>query len=617
MADELVGRMGPELELLLPLLDERARRLVLGAVARAAGEGGIGTVAGVTGASWQTVANGAAELASGDSAPPGRVRRPGAGRKRLADTDPGLVPGLRALLEESTRGDPCSLLLWTTLSVRDIAGELARQGHRCSKNTIARLLAAEGFSLQGNAKTIEGKRHPDRDAQFRYISELAREFLAAGDPVISVDTKKKEPAGQYGNRGRSWRPAGEPVRVRDHDFPDPKEGIAIPYGVYDVGANAGFVNVGTDHDTPAFAAESIRRWHDLIGRDRYRGARRLLVTCDAGGSNDHRKRAWKAELARLAAETGLEITVCHFPPGTSKWNKIEHRLFCHISRTWRARPLASHQLIIDTIAATTTAAGLTVTARLDIGSYPPGSTVSSKQMKDLEKRVITRHDFHGDWNYTLLPVPRPAAPAPAPAPPGPDPADLAALAHPALTGIPDLAALAASMTLAWEAAREQRLHLTRGGSRRRNSGPAAPTRLGLHGHLLAAAYRQRLAMPCHLIGTLLGVDESTISLATRRITPVLTQHGITITPAGTRISTLTALRDYAAAAGITLPAPPQQPTTPESTLQTPDTPQTNVISGRGLLPKNRRDHGRTCFGSAFKPGWGDRKSDAPPRTSPS
>src|ERR1700723_3368316 len=595
----LVGRMSPELELLLPLLDERARRLVLGAVARAAGEGGTAAVAAATGASWQTGANGAAELASGDSAPPRRVRRPGAGRKKLADQDPGLVPGLRALLEESTRGDPCSPLLWTTLSVRDIAAGLTARGHRCGKNAVRGVLLAEGFSLQGNSRTIEGKRHPDRDGQFRYISERAKEFLAAGDPVISVDTKKKEPVGQYGNCGRSWRPAGDPVRVRDHDFPDPRQGVAIPYGIYDVSANAGFVNVGTDHDTCAFAVESIRRWWDMIGRDRYPGTRRLLITCDAGGSNDHRKRAGKAELGELPAQAGAEVTVCPFPPGTSKWNKIEHRLFCHITRTWRARPLASHQVIIDTIAAaTTTAAGLTVTAALDIGSYPPGGTLSDEQMKDLEDRVMTRHRFHGDWNYTLLPVPQPAAAAPAPA--SPDPA-LGALAHPALTGIPDLAALAASVNLAWEAAREQRLPLPRGGRRRRISGPSGPTRLSLHGHILAAIYRQRLAMPCRLIGTLLGVDESTISLATTRITPILEHQGITITPAGTRIATLSALHEYAAAAGITLPGPPQPHTTPESTLQTRDTPQTHVISGRVRRVVNLS---RSC-------GWATRRPDQP------
>ena len=578
MADaDFVGRMSPELELLLPLLDERARRLVLGAVARAAGEGGTAAVAAATGASWQTVANGAAELACGDGVPPGRVRRPGAGRKKLADQDRGLIPALRALVQESARGDPCSPLLWTTLSVRDIAGELARQGHRCGKNTVARLLAADGFSLQGNSRTIEGRRHPDRDAQFGYISEQAKGFLAAGYPVISVDTKKKEPVGQYGTPGRSWRPKGKPVRVRDHDFPDPERGVAIPYGVYDVGANAGFINVGTDHDTSAFAVESIRRWWDMIGRDRYPGTRRLLITADAGGSNDHRRRAWKAELAKLAAQTGLEITCCHFPPGTSKWNKIEHRLFCHISRTWRARPLASHQIIIDTIAATTTAAGLTVTAALDIGRYPTGTEVSDAQINDLEDRVITRHAFHGDWNYTLAPVPRPASPAPGPAPPGPD---LTTLSHPALTGVPDFAAVVSTVTLAWQAAREQRLHLTRGGARKRGTGPAGPTRLSLDGHVLATCYRQHLGMPCHLIGEILGVHESSISLATSRVAPLLEHHAITIAPAQARITSLDDLRRYAAAAGITIPEPPQQYSAPQSTLQDPDTPRIHLISGR-------------------------------------
>ena len=516
----------------------------------------MAAVAAAAGVSWQTVANGAAELASGDSAPPGRVRRPGAGRKKLAGTGPELVPALRALVEASTRGDPCSPLTWTTLPVRDIAAELTRQGHRCGKNVVARLLAAQGFSLQGNSRAIEGSRHPGRDAQFRYISERAREFLAAGDPVISVDTKKKENIGQYASPGRSWRPQGDPVRVRDHDFPDRAAGVAIPYGVYDAGANAGFVNVGTDHDTPAFAVESIRRWWALQGRRSYGHAGRLLITCDAGGSNDHRKRAWKAGLAALAAETGLEITCCHFPPGTSKWNKIEHRLFCHISRTWRARPLASHQIIIGTIAATTTAAGLTVTAHLDIGRYPTGAQVSPAQMRDLEDRVITRHAFHGGWNYTLAPVPHPATPAPAPTPPGPD---LAALAHPALTGLPGFAATVAALTLPWQAAREQRLHLTRGHTRKRPTGPTGPTHLSLEAHVLATCYRQHLAMPCHLIATLLGVHETSISLATTRTTPLLAQHGITITPATTRIPTLTALRDYAATAGITIPEPAHHP----------------------------------------------------------
>ena len=314
---DFVGRMGPELELLLPRLDERSRRLVLGAVARAAGDGGIGAVAKAAGASWQTVADGAAELASGDDAGPGRVRRPGGGRKKLEEHDPRLIPALRELLEASTRGDPQSLITWTTLAVRGIAAELTAAGHPCGKNAVLRMLHAEGFSTQGNSRAVEGKRHPDRDARFRYISDLAKRYLAAGDPVISIDTKKKELVGLYAQKGAEWRAKGDPRRVRDHDFPDPGGGKAIPYGVYDIGDNSGFVNVGTDHDTAQFAAESVRRWRDAIGKDRYPGAARLLVTCDAGGSSGYRPRAWKAELARLAAGTGLEITVCHFPPGTS------------------------------------------------------------------------------------------------------------------------------------------------------------------------------------------------------------------------------------------------------------------------------------------------------------
>ncbi len=316
-----VGRLGPELELLLPRLDERSRRLVLGAVARAAGDGGITAVARAAGASWQTVAAGVAELASGDDAGPGRVRRPGGGRKKLEERDLGLIPALTGLLEASTRGDPQSLICWTTLSVRGISAELTRAGHRCGKNAVLRMLHDLGFSTQGNSRAIEGTRHPDRDAQFRYINDLAKGFLAAADPVISIDTKKKELVGLYAQKGAEWRARGDPRRVRDHDFPGPDGSKAIPYGVYDVGDDSGFVNVGTDHDTARFAAESVRRWWHAIGKDRYPHAARLLVTCDAGGSNGYRTRAWKAELARLAAQTALEITVCHFPPGTSKWNK--------------------------------------------------------------------------------------------------------------------------------------------------------------------------------------------------------------------------------------------------------------------------------------------------------
>jgi hypothetical protein len=425
---DLIGRMGPELELLLPRLDERSRRLVLGAVARAAGDGGVTAVAKAAGASWQTVADGAAELASGDDAGPGRVRRPGGGRKKLEERDPRLIPALRDLLEASTRGDPQSLLTWTTLSVRGIAAELTAAGHRCAKNAVLRMLHAEGFSTQGNSRAVEGKRHPDRDAQFRYINDAAKEFLAAGDPVISIDTKKKELVGLYAQKGAEWRARGDPRRVRDHDFPDPRGAKAIPYGVYDPGDNSGFVNVGTDHDTAQFAVESVRRWWEATGKDRYPGAARLLVTCDAGGSNGYRLRAWKAELAAFAAQSGLEITVSHFAPGTSKWNKIEHRLFCHITRTWRGRPLTSYDVVVNTIAATATSTGLTVTAVLDAGRYPAGAQVTDAQMQRLEERFIARHGFHGDWNYTILPGPPPrpgprpgARPRPAPAPPGPGP----------------------------------------------------------------------------------------------------------------------------------------------------------------------------------------------------
>jgi len=563
---ELVKLMGRELEVLLPVLDEKSRRLVLGAVARAAGDGGIGAVAKVAGASWQTVADGAAELESGQVAPEGRVRRPGAGRKKLAEADPGLVPALLALVEDSSRGDPQSPLAWTTKSAVKLAAELAGQGHACSPQTAWRLLHEQGFSTQATAKAAEGRRHPDRDAQFRYISGQAKEHLAAGQPVISVDAKKKEQVGEYAQGGREWRPQGDPVRVRDHSFDDGQGGHAIPYGVYDVGANTGFVNVGTDHNTAALAVESIRRWWGMIGRDAYPGAGRLLVTCDAGGSNGWRNRAWKAGLAGLARETGLEITCCHFPPGTSKWNKIEHRLFSQITLNWRGRPLTSHEVIINTIAAVTTATGLTVTAVLDQARYPTGVQVSDEQMADLETRALTRHAFHGDWNYTVPPVPRPAPPEP-PAGPAPGPAAaaraalaplLAALASPELTGLSrqDLAGLAASLALSHAAAREQRLHLERGRSRRARTGPAAPFRYPLETQLLAAIYHHRHGMPYTTIAALLGAHHTTITPAGRATAGLLGAGHPALAPGPVRLRTPADLRRHAAAAGITIPGPP-------------------------------------------------------------
>ena len=301
---------------MLPHLDERQRRLYLGSEARALGHGGIAAVARAAGVAELTVAAGAAGLEAGAEPVPGRSRRAGGGRKKLEDTDPGLTAALEELLEDSTRGDPVSPLRWTTKSAVNLAGALTALGHRCGKDAVLRVLRRQGYSTQGNSMTIEGKRHPDRDGQFRYVNERAREFLAAGDPVISVDAKKKEQVGQYAQKGREWRPKGDPVKVGDHSFPDEELGKVTPYGVYDVAANAGFVNVGTDHDTAAFAVESLRRWWQAAGAARYPAAARLLVTADAGGSNGYRTRAWKAGLAELAAETGLEITCCHFPPGT-------------------------------------------------------------------------------------------------------------------------------------------------------------------------------------------------------------------------------------------------------------------------------------------------------------
>jgi hypothetical protein len=573
----LLELLGPELELLLPELDEKARRLMLGAVARAAGDGGIGAVARLTGASWQTVANGAAELGSGQVAPGGRIRRPGAGRPKLAEADPGLVPALLALVEDSARGDPQSPLAWTTKSAKNLSDALTAAGHPCSAQTAWRLLRQEGFSTQANAKVAEGRRHPDRDAQFRYIAGQAREHLAAGQPVISVDARKKEQAGPYAQAGREWRPKGDPVRVRSHDFGGRDGGHAIPYGVYDVGANTGFVNVGTDHNTAALAVESIRRWWDLIGKDAYPQATRLLACCDAGGSNGWRNRAWKAGLAALAQQSGLEITCCHFPPGTSKWNKIEHRLFSQITLNWRGRPLTSHDVVVNTIAAVRTRTGLTVTAILDENPYPQGTVISDEQMNDLETRALTRHEFHGEWNYSLAPVPRPAPPPPPPAPPRL--CDPAALNHPALTGLDpaDLDALAAALEAPFRGRREQRRYARTGRPRTRTGRAGGWNRkLGTAGHLLATRLRAHLNRPVTLTGALLGVDATTVSHATS-----LTASALASLPPGRlppaapppaiRLQTLGDLRGYAARHGITIPqAPPPARTPPTgSTVQPP------------------------------------------------
>ena len=386
-------------KVVLPLLDERQRRLVAAALVPALGRGGQARVAEAADMSRNTLITGAKELAGG-AGPSARVRRPGAGRKKAVDLDPEMLVALDSLVEPGSRGDPMSPLRWTIKSTHQLARELGRLGHKAGASLVGRTLHYLGYSLQANAKVTEGAQHPDRDGQFRYINDTAAEHLAAGQPVISVDCKKKELVGDYANGGAEWEPEGEPTRVGTHDFPDPDMPKAIPYGVYDIGANEGWVNVGDDHDTPAFAVASIARWWERMGRARYPQATRLMITADAGGSNAYRSRAFKVELARLAATIGLAITVCHMPPGTSKWNKVEHRLFSFISMNWRGKPLTTYRVIVELIAATTTRTGLRVQADLDTGYYPTGQKVTDKQLNALP---IRRHDWHPDWNYTLLP----------------------------------------------------------------------------------------------------------------------------------------------------------------------------------------------------------------------
>ncbi len=391
---------------LAPHLNERQKRLWVGAEARVWGRGGVSAVARATGVSRPTIYKALAELAEPPVAA-GRVRRAGGGRKRLSQTDPELAAALDALLDPDSRGDPMSPLRWTCKSTGQLALALTKGGHPVSADTVGALLHASGFSLQANRKTQEGRQHPDRDAQFRYLNEQAREFQGGGRPVISVDAKKKELIGPFKNGGREWAPKGKPVEVQVHDFMDPALGKAIPYGIYDLERNLGWVNVGQDHDTATFAVESIRRWWHGDGVMAYPRARRLLISCDGGGSNGYRVRLWKYELALLATQSGLAITVCHLPPGTSKWNKIEHRLFSHISMNWRGRPLTSHEVVINLIAATTTRQGLRVHAQRDQGSYPISVSVSNSQFAAIP---LTPHSFHGEWNYTIAPglaLPRP------------------------------------------------------------------------------------------------------------------------------------------------------------------------------------------------------------------
>ncbi len=388
---------------LASVLDERSRRLWAATEARAIGYGGQTLLAKATGISRNTLRLGMRELAQGSSAAAEasqRVRRPGGGRKGLTDHDPTLLADLEALVEPTSRGDPQSPLRWTCQSTRQLAAELQRQGHQVGRQKVADLLAELGYSLQANRKTKEGVSHPDRNAQFARINAQVEAFQGGGQPVVSVDAKKKELVGDFKNGGQEWRPQGQPELVRAYDFVDKQLGKGIPYGVYDPTANKGWVSVGVDHDTAEFAVESLRRWWRKMGSQLYPGATELLITADGGGSNGSRSRLWKVALQGLADEIGVRISVCHFPPGTSKWNKIEHRMFSHITMNWRGQPLTSHEVIVNLIANTTTRTGLTIQAELDNGTYPTGIKVTDQQLKNVR---LQQAAFHGEWNYTIMP----------------------------------------------------------------------------------------------------------------------------------------------------------------------------------------------------------------------
>jgi len=534
---------------LWPHLDERLRRLVAGAAAGALGQGGIKAVSEVVGMRVGTVSNGVAELDSGEVLP-GRVRREGAGRKKLTEHDPGLVTAVMSLVEPDKRGDPMSSLLWTTKSLRNLAREVSEQGHQCSHVSVRQVLLDQGFSLQSNFKTLEGNQHPDRDAQFHHINDTVKDFQATGDPVLSMDSKKKELVGNFATSGREWERVGQPVQVNGHDFPDPATGKVVPYGVYDVSANSGWVVVGVDHDTAAFAVSCLRGWWNSTGRNTYPNATRLLITADGGGSNSSRGRAWKTELAAFALQTGLQVSVRHFPPGTSKWNRIEHHLFSHITMNWRGRPLSSHEVVVNTIASTTTRTGLKVHAELDTGTYPlgVGATITDEQIHALP---LDRDPWHGDWNYTLRPEPPTPipikTPRPAPTPrntpdrtrPAPD-----WLTHPAITGIDtdEWAALAHTLTELHEH------NLKKHGKKH------GKTALSLPERLLAAVLKKRLGLHQHTIAALLGTNRHTLAIT--ETTTLLQQAGHTIQPCDHPNTIRDNIYRLAHIKGITISTPP-------------------------------------------------------------
>jgi transposase len=531
--DEVVrGQLATRFEVLLPHLNERQRRLAVAVEARLLGHGGIRAAARVAGMSETTVRRGVAELEAGqDPFPDGRVRALGGGRRRAEQTDPAVLEALLTMVEPDERGDPESPLRWTTKSLRHLAEELTRRGYPVSAPTVGRLLKSAGFSLQANVKTLEGAQHPDRDAQFRYINEQVKGHQADGEPVVSVDTKKREQLGRLPMAGREWRPRGEPVEVEDHHFffSGPDVAQAIPYGIYDIARNSGWVNVGVDHDTAVFAVESIRRWWKARGGLDYPQATRLLITADAGGSNGYRYRVWKSELAALAAETGLTITVCHFPPGTSKWNKIEHRLFSHLTLNWRGRPLTSHEVVVKTIEATRTHTGLRVEAALDTGDYPTGIAISKERFEALPLR---RHATHGTWNYTLHPQPSPGSGQAVPAgeqdgPAGRRQAMLGRLADPQLTGMTstELAHLAVALAPAQAARAQQRYAEQRRGRARRATGNLRGTPLfDAAARVLLTLIYQRQVCSMTVLADLLEVTGTCIGDLVKETREVLEDH---------------------------------------------------------------------------------------------
>src|SRR3954447_2010730 len=544
--DEVRGQLATRFEVLLPHLNERQQRLALACEARLLGHGGVAAVAAAAGVSPTTVRRGVSELDSGaDPLPVGRSRRAGGGRRPVTAHDPELVAALLGLVEPNARGDPMSPLRWTTKSLRHLAGELTGRGHPVSAPTVGHLLRENGFSLQGTAKTLEGKQHPDRDAQFAYINEQVTAHQSAGAPVISVDAKKKEQLGQLPAAGREWRPKGDPVPVEDHSFfsMGPEMPLAIPYGVYDLGTDAGWVNVGVDHDTSAFAVASIRRWWAARGAVDHPGATKLLITADAGGSNSYRYRLWKAELAALAAETGLTITVCHFPPGTSKWNKIEHRLFSQITMNWRGRPLTSHQVVVAPIASTPPRPGLRVHAELDTGDYPLGIAVTSQQLQSLP---IHAHPRHGQWNYTIAPHGGQVVPLDDQERTRVRAAALHALSDERLTGMSrdELAVLAQQLAPAQEAQAAQRCFEQRGGRRRRAPGAGSTGLLSAADRVLVTVVYLRQICSQNVLSDLLGINANSIGQAIAETRQLLSELHRTITPTTLRFTTASALTEF-------------------------------------------------------------------------